>query len=121
LIDATNENGVFWISDWSFTYENMNLFTMFRKGLGEKRKLDDASFHFFTKRDYGNLESLMVMAMFFTWDSYLILPKRGLVFSPNDNFLHVSCRMRTDKRKIEKMFKWMKLSDWTKWWKDREK
>jgi hypothetical protein len=99
------EEGALWITDWSFSYENMNLFTKFRKGLNEERTIQQAPFHIFDKNDRDDLESMMDLVMFNTWDTYLILPNRGIVFSPNDELLHVSCKEEVDLKEFKEFFK----------------
>ena len=111
------EEGALWITDWSFSYENMNLFTKFRKGLNEKRTIQQAPFHIFDKSEQDDLESLMDLVMFNTWDTYLILPNRGFVFSPNDENFYVSCKKEADYQEFKDFFKHWGFKDIT----DQEK
>jgi hypothetical protein len=113
------EEVAFWITGWTIENENMNLFNRFRKGMNEERTLREASFHIFDKSEVADLESLMDLAMFFTWDSYLILPNRGIVFSPNDDFLHVTCKEEGDAKKFKEFFEQLKYKDITEYWRDR--
>lgn len=86
---------VFWIADWSISYEN--------------RPIEEASFHLFDESDLIKVKSLLLLSMFFCWDAYLISPNRGMVFSPNDFFVYASCKEKQDIERFRKLFDWMKL------------
>lgn len=119
LFEEKEEQAAFWITDWDISYENMNLFNIFRKGLNEERSLPEASFHLFEVGEKDKLECFLDLAMLFTWDAYLIFPKSGIVFSPNDEFLHVSCKENSDIKKFEEYFKHMDFKDITDQWNKR--
>jgi hypothetical protein len=117
--EVVNEEGALWITDWDIYPENMDLFTIFRKGLNEKRTLQEAPFHVFDGAEKDKLENFIDIAMFFTWDTYLILPKRGIVFSPNDENLHVSCKEKEDYQQFKEYFNSMDFKDITDYWNKR--
>lgn len=107
FIGSCDEENSFWIKDWDISYENMNLFDGFRKGLKENRSISEASFHVYNNNDLKDIESLLLMSLFFTWDAYLVSPDKKTIISPNDEYIYVTCDDKANATKYKEYFESM--------------
>lgn len=71
---AKEPPGLFWITGYGVwkSSENMDLFTGYRKSLGEIRSLSEAPGHLFDHSDVSSLGSLLSIALYFFWDASLV-------------------------------------------------
>lgn len=70
LIDSRGE-GLLWITEWGVfpSSENMSLFEGYRRSLHDERSLRAAPGHVFRESDLRELECVLDMVLYFSWDA----------------------------------------------------
>lgn len=98
-------NGLFWITAagiWPSS-ENMALFDGYRQSLGERRPLDAAPGHAFNDSDLTQIECLLDLTLYFSWDSLLFEGPGGVaVRTSHDEFISVYSKNRDGLSQIER-------------------
>lgn len=81
-LDESRAEGILWISPFGTwpSAQNTELFTGYRRSLGEYRSLADAPYHLFGPGDYPALECLIDLVLYFVWDAVLVDHRNGVAF-----------------------------------------
>jgi hypothetical protein len=79
-----------YVTCWGVATEHLDLFDGYRRSLGEKRPLIDASVHLFERTDEDAFISVLCMVFFFSWDASVFdLAGRSLLQTSHDSWLEV--------------------------------
>jgi hypothetical protein len=97
--------GLFWITAagiWPSS-ENMALFDAYRRSIEERRPLDAAPGHVFNNSDLTQIECLLDLTLYFSWDSLLFEGAGGVaVRTSHDEFIYVYSKDRDTLSQIER-------------------
>lgn len=97
--------GLFWITATGIwpSSENMVLFDGYRKSLGETRPLSAAPGHVFSGTELEQLECLLDLDLYFSWDSILFEGPGGAVLrTSHDEYVSVHAMNRDRLSEIER-------------------
>lgn len=108
LMDPADGEGLLWI--WGHgiwpSSENQALFRALRTALGQQTPLDEAPCHTFTASDKQELECVLDLVLYFSWDASLLSPRQGLILClSHDEVLDVYRRKEIQISGIGESFK----------------
>lgn len=80
LVDPADREGMLWV--WGYgtwpSSENQALFQALRTALGQPSSIAEAPCHVFTASDKQELECVLDLVLYFSWDASLLSPHQGL-------------------------------------------
>jgi hypothetical protein len=104
--------GLFWITATGIwpSSENMALFDGYRKSFGESRPVAAAPGHMFIGSDSTQIECLLDLALYFSWDSVLFEGHGGAVFrTSHDEYVSIYTKDRDRLSQIDRALRDLEL------------
>ncbi len=113
FVDPADREGMLWV--WGYgvwpSSENQALFHALRTALGQHMSLAEGPCHVFTASDKQELECVLDLVLYFSWDASLLSPLQGLILRfSHDEVLDVFRRKELRVPRIRESLKQFGLS-----------
>jgi len=92
LIKNYSGESLLWINEYGIwpSCEDVNLFTGFRKSIGEKESVYMKPGHLFQTEDIDNIQSIIAMVLYFVWGAIILTePKDMVIRISHDEYITI--------------------------------